>query len=502
MIRLATLFGFAAAAPPALAQSSGHLSWPRPLPEAEEVALAMSAAPREISSAATIYVLRASGPAKAREGTNGCTCMVARDLHEGSLYPICFDQEASATVFRQELLELRLRFEGKSEAEVKRAVAAAYAKRTLRPPARPAISYMMSPHQVLFTSPLPEGRRVGAWHPHLMISLPNATQAQLGLAPQSGVDFMQLERSGEPLAQLIVQVPHWSDATPAAAAAPSLPAGAAANPAARETLRLAERRVSETAHAGGLSQALPPALASDAVLLLEGAPLVRGRDAIAQLLQAQTALRELQLSWIPFRVIPSGDGSLGVTFGSTTIQRSQGNRVDAGRYMTVWRRGDAGAWQIVAHAQIGLLTPEQLVLPAGLAAVTREEGSNAFAAADLAFAKMAGDSGAPAAFARHIAPDGMTLAGTGELNIGPAAVRARMAEGRLATAHWQWHPVITFAAASGELGATIGEAEIRAAQAPASDAFYSKYLTIWLRQPDGSLKFLVDWGGARPRPSP
>ena len=41
-----------------------------------------------------------------------------------------------------------------------------------------------------------------------------------------------------------------------------------------------------------------------------------------------------------------------------------------------------------------------------------------------------------------------------------------------------------------------------AAQAPASDAFYSKYLTIWLRQPDGSLKFLVDGGGARPRPSP
>jgi hypothetical protein len=195
------------------AQGGGYPSWPRPLPEAEKIALAMSAAPEEVASRATIYVLRATGPTKVREGTNGCTCMVSRDLHEGSRYPICFDQEASTSVFPRELLELQLRFEGKSETEVKAAVAAGYAAGSLKTPTRPAISYMMSPRQVLFSSPTAEGRRVGAWHPHLMISLPYAREEQFGLAANSSVEVMQLERSGEAGAQLIVPVPRWSDSS-------------------------------------------------------------------------------------------------------------------------------------------------------------------------------------------------------------------------------------------------------------------------------------------------
>jgi hypothetical protein len=64
---------------------------------------------------------------------------------------------------------------------VKSAVTAAHADGTLRHPARATVVYMMSSRQVLFSSPLPEGRRVGAWHPHLMIAMPNATEEQLGL---------------------------------------------------------------------------------------------------------------------------------------------------------------------------------------------------------------------------------------------------------------------------------------------------------------------------------
>ncbi len=154
-----------------------------------------------------IYPPPPTGPTKVREGTNGCTCMVSRDLHEGSLYPICFDQEATRSVFQQELMELQLRFEGKRETEVKAAVAAAYAAGRLTAPTRPAISYMMSSRQVLFSSPLAEGRRVGAWHPHLMISLPYASHEQFGLVPNSSVEVMQLDRSGEAGAQLIVPPP-------------------------------------------------------------------------------------------------------------------------------------------------------------------------------------------------------------------------------------------------------------------------------------------------------
>ena len=214
-IGLAATVALGAVAAPLLGQAEAYPERPRPLPEAEEIALAMTAAPAEVSAKATIYVLRGAGPTRAREGTNGCTCMVSRDLHRGSRYPICFDQEATRSLFPRELMELRLRFEGRTEVEVKRAVAAAYADGTLPHPARPAVVYMMSSRQVLFSSPDPDGRRVGAWHPHLMISLPNATGEQLGFGEDGSAGNLMLDHPGEPSAQLIVPVTWWADSAKA-----------------------------------------------------------------------------------------------------------------------------------------------------------------------------------------------------------------------------------------------------------------------------------------------
>src|SRR5215208_7508426 len=76
---------------------------PRSLGESEEIALAMTAAPEEISSKADVYVLRGTDFVKARPGTNGCSCMVGRDLHDGSRYPICFDQEGTRSTLLREL---------------------------------------------------------------------------------------------------------------------------------------------------------------------------------------------------------------------------------------------------------------------------------------------------------------------------------------------------------------------------------------------------------------
>ena len=64
----------------------------------------------------------------------------------------------------------------------------------------------------------------------------------------------------------------------------------------------------------------------------------------------------------------------------------------------------------------------------------------------------------------------------------------------------RYRPVWTIArlagtAASGDLGFTIGESVIRVEGSPAS---YGKYLTIWRRLPDGSVRFLTDGGNPRP----
>ncbi len=188
---------------------------PDPLPDAEEIALAMTAAPAEISSKAAIYAVRGGREVVMREGTNGAACMVARDLHEGSLYPICFDAEGTRTRLRRELLELRLRMAGDSEEEVKRKVAEAYRTGALESPRAITVAYMLSPRQVLFSSPEASGFRVGAWWPHLMIMGPGLSAKSLGIPDSSSVrTFMVGTTGGGHEAELIVPLTAWSDGTP------------------------------------------------------------------------------------------------------------------------------------------------------------------------------------------------------------------------------------------------------------------------------------------------
>ena len=184
-------------------------------PDAEEIALAMTAAPAEISSRASVYTVRDGREVRIREGDNGCACMVGRDLHEGSLYPICFDAQGARTRLRRELMELRLRMTGDSEADVKRKIDAARAAGALRQPQIMSVSYMMSPKQVLFSSPFADGRRVGAWWPHLMIMGPGLSAKGLGLLEPSKVTMFSVGPVAEGHDhELVVKLASWSDGTP------------------------------------------------------------------------------------------------------------------------------------------------------------------------------------------------------------------------------------------------------------------------------------------------
>lgn len=271
-------------------------------------------------------------------------------------------------------------------------------------------------------------------------------------------------------------------------------AGSLVAQSSRETLRQAERGLSGTFQGSGFADALIGSMSSDAILLLEGAPILRG-DSAVQAIRTLPSAAGSRLTWMPYRVVIASDQTVGVTFGAVLLEPKAG-AATTGRYIALWRR-DAGSWKLAAYVQNGAW-PTTVTLPDSLtrAPSSSPEPHDPMADADRAFSRLAGDSGAPAAFARFIAPDGITFAGTGEINIGPANVRSRMSEGPAAHAAWKWWPVYTIAAASGELGGTIGEAEIRAA---GGEPFYSKYITIWQRQPDGSLKFIVDGGNGRPR---
>ena len=209
-----TLLGSVAANVAGQSTPNAYSVRPVPLADSAEIALATSAAPRDVSDRATVYAVHAGQVRTLRTGSNGAACMVARDLHGGSLYPICYNAEGARTVLPRELMEVRLRSLGASEDSVKLAVAAAYARGDLMPPTALAMADMMSPRQVLFSTPGPEGRRVGAWHPHLMFYSPGATPTMFGLSGEDG-EPIALSSSGTPQAEVIVKVPTWADGTPA-----------------------------------------------------------------------------------------------------------------------------------------------------------------------------------------------------------------------------------------------------------------------------------------------
>jgi hypothetical protein len=193
---------------------SAYPTKPVPLPDSTEIALATSAAPAELSSNATVYAVRDGKVLTLRAGTNGSSCMVARDSHAGSLYPICYNPEGTRTVLERELMQVRLRTLGVAEDSIDRAVAAAYRSGELKTPKDVALAYMMSPQQVLFSNARKEGRRVGAWHPHLMLYVPGATPAKFGLSDSGTGDPIQVGSPGTPQAEVIVKLPKWADGKP------------------------------------------------------------------------------------------------------------------------------------------------------------------------------------------------------------------------------------------------------------------------------------------------
>ena len=186
---------------------------PVSLADSLEIALAMSAAPGEVSSHADIYALRGTKFERIRSGTNGTACLVARDYHPGSLYPICFDQEGARTLMLREMREVSLRAEGVPETRIDSMVQQELASGKLPRATKTALAYMMSPRQVLFSTADSTGRRVGQWFPHVMMANVGISKEQLGLSSR----YLYLQAGGEAgsLHEFVILTAVWSDGKPA-----------------------------------------------------------------------------------------------------------------------------------------------------------------------------------------------------------------------------------------------------------------------------------------------
>jgi hypothetical protein len=201
------LLGVLGSASPARGQTA---ALPPLLPREREIALARSAAPPDVSAAARVLVLERGGFVEAVPGSSGVTCLVNRS-HHASLEPHCYDPEGSRTVLPYHLREAELREGGAAEDEIDLRLAEELASGRLRPPSRPAMTYMMSPHQVLYDGE----RHVGTWQPHLMIYVPFITQKDLGLGETPSLKAAVVSEPGTAWANITIVLPAFADSVAA-----------------------------------------------------------------------------------------------------------------------------------------------------------------------------------------------------------------------------------------------------------------------------------------------
>ncbi len=91
-------------------------------------------------------------------------------------------------------------------------------------------------------------------------------------------------------------------------------------------------------------------LADDAVYMVEGMPLIAGKDAIAKVWREEAEIPGFTLTWEPEHVVVSASGELGYTFGSNAISVEDSTGASTttnGKYVTIWRKQTDGTWKVV-----------------------------------------------------------------------------------------------------------------------------------------------------------
>ena len=189
--------------------------------QADEIALARSAAPASISNDAEVLTLGGLGYETAVKGKNGFVCIVERAWASGfddpefwnpkERAPICFNPASVRSVLPTYLERTKWVLADASKAEMVARTKAAIAAGRIRRPDIGAMCYMMSKAGYLGDA------AGGHWHPHLMFFLPR----DAGAPPDWGANLPGSPVLGggaglDPAAVYYVPIAKWSDGTAAA----------------------------------------------------------------------------------------------------------------------------------------------------------------------------------------------------------------------------------------------------------------------------------------------
>lgn len=278
--------------------------------------------------------------------------------------------------------------------------------------------------------------------------------------------------------------------------------------AAHDELLRADIARADSVMRRGMPDGLAANLTDDVVYLRGGLPILRGRDAARAIVAAESLSAPFAVRWQPVRAEASRDGQSGYSYGytivSTTSNAAPSLRVD--RYIAYWRLLPVG-WRIAAYAETYGAPPTTLTVPteAGSAvipdvAMPRRSGAlEAIRSADTEFSNDATKFGTGVAFGRYAAADAQIFSGPGEFISGPHAISESFGPPTEKNT-LVWHPVHGEVAASGDLGFTVGNAVFTGVREDgAKIERFSKYLTVWKKQRDGTWRYVVDGGSSRPQ---
>lgn len=167
---------------------------------AQEIELALKAAPVHLRREATVYIFGKRGYEPAQVGTNGFNCMVNRDgIQNGdtAVHPTCWDSEGSRTILPVMLRVGELLAQQKSGADIKHDIDEGFAQGRFHSPAKTGIAYMLA-GDVKF-DPKSGQLSTTEFPAHYMLYAPGVTNADIGISREAttpGLPFVYSGYSG------------------------------------------------------------------------------------------------------------------------------------------------------------------------------------------------------------------------------------------------------------------------------------------------------------------
>ncbi len=126
--------------------------------------------------------------------------------------------------------------------------------------------------------------------------------------------------------------------------------GSAVDPAAEREALLAADRAFAQATAERRLEGWVEAFAEDAIMMRPDEPFSPGLDAVRGYMAGAFADTSWTISWEPELAFVSSAGDMGYTLGryrTRGLDAAGAEMLGAGKYVTIWRKGQDGRWRVV-----------------------------------------------------------------------------------------------------------------------------------------------------------